>query len=86
MPEYIKAMEIEETQNFIDIEVPAKSKMEITRLVERELKKAGITDMKEAGAREALAKAVKRLQQEYGISERKLALELGIGKTTCKDC
>ncbi len=80
--EYSMLMEIQETQTFSDIEPPPISKAEITHLVEREFKKAGIVNMDEKGSREALAKVAMCLHQEHGISQRKLALELGLGKST----
>ncbi len=75
-------MGIQEEQNFVNIENLSKSKKEVAMLVENELRKAGITDMGEKGTREALATATKSLHREHGISMRKLAADLGVGKGT----
>ena len=79
--EYRRLMEIPEAEKFADMPELPKTKKEISILVEKELKEAGITDMKEKGARDALKMAIHRLYREHKISMQQIAGELGITKS-----
>jgi DNA-binding transcriptional regulator LsrR (DeoR family) len=61
------------------------SPKEITLLVEKELRQAGIDDMRDQGDREALAKVVHILNKKHGLSTRKIAGELGISKSSVQN-
>jgi len=85
VPEYIRLMEIPEPKEYIDVTKTPLSPKEITLLVEKELRQAGIDDMRDQGAREALAKVVHILYEKHGLSMRKIAGELGISKSSVQN-
>jgi DNA-directed RNA polymerase specialized sigma subunit len=85
VPEYIRLMEIPEPKEYIDVAKTPLIPQEITLLVEKELRQAGIDDMRDQGAREALAKVVHILYEKHGLSMRKIAGELGISKSSVQN-
>ena len=85
VPEYIRLMEIPEPKEYIDVAKTPLIPQEITLLVEKELRQAGIDDMRNQGARAALAKVVHILCKKHGLSMRKIAGELGISKSSVQN-
>jgi len=83
--EYCKLMEIEAPQALADIQAERLTQKEIAQLVRLELAKAGIDGLEGPWIKEGkekLARVLRFLHREYGISGQKLALELGTSKAT----
>ena len=80
--EYAKLMEIPEALEFIDMKPLPTPPAQSRKIVEKELHKAGITDLKSPEAHEAITRLVHKLYYTHKLSLRQIAAELGIGKTT----
>ena len=79
--EYSRLMEIPETEKFAEIPEPPKTREEISAVVEKAMKRAGITDMKEKRSRDAIEQVAYRLHKDCGLSMRQIAEGLGISKS-----